>query len=138
MLLQEIVEYIRTQSTGFVRGTNLFRGFWHDVPDTATLVREYGGRPPQHTFGSTTPEWEAPRIQVLCRSKSYDTARDNAETIYRLLDNVSNQTLTPSTSATGTRYLKIDAQQSPFSLGRDDNDRAIIGCNYEVWKELST
>jgi hypothetical protein len=141
MILHEVAQYIKTKSTGFVRGTNLFCGFMPDSPATCSALYVYAGSPSEHVMGSTALAYETPRLQVVCRSSASVTAYRNAYTIYKYLDAVGSTgspTLKPSTSATGCVYHKIDALQSPFMMGRDSNGYFLYGCNYEIWKDLST
>lgn len=139
MLLDEIAKLIDDSSTEFSVGTNLFKGFESShVLDTALFVHEYGGRSPELVFSSSTPAYEIPRVQVVSRSSDYQTARNNIETIYRLMIGQTNITLKPSTGATGTKYLSISPIQSPFYLNQDENERHRCVCNFEVMKLLST
>lgn len=139
MILDEIAKLIDDNSTSKTVGTNLFKGFENPMaPDTSTFVHEYGGRAPEFTFGSSSPAWEIPRIQVVDRSTDYVAARKSAEFNYKLLMGQVNKTLKPSSGATGTRYLSIEPQQSPFYLGQDDNLRHRFVCNFECLKSLSS
>jgi hypothetical protein len=136
MILDDITKFIAASSTAFTSGTNLFASmFPPGSADTAAVVIEYSGPGPEWAFGSTSPIRERPRVQIISRSSSYQTARTNAETIHTILDRgVTNSTLAGST---GNRYLTIAAVQSPFSLGQDQNDLHRVACNYQVEKERS-
>lgn len=128
-MLVELGEWLEDQAVGTV-GTNLFLGRLPDTPDAATALFEYAGAAPFHTMGPTVV-WERPRLQVLCRAADYATARSQAETIYQLLDVVAETTIE------SVRYHQIEALQSPFLVQRDANDRPVIGCNYEVWRDVT-
>lgn len=130
-LLEEVGTYLDTSSTRFALGTSLFLGILPDastIAGTAAAIIETGGSPPQHTLGSTRPAWEVATVQLLCRSTSPVTARANADAAWDILDQVSNQTLSPST------YLRISALQSPFLAWRDDLARPVYAANFEVWR----
>lgn len=139
--LDEIARYIDKNSTTLTLATNLWKSWIPDkAPATSVLVLERGGIAPSRGLGSTSgPVFETPSVQVLSRSTSYQTARANAETIYRLLDKVANQTLYPtsSTSTGGTYYVSIDALQSPFPIGRDGSGAHQVSVNFLARKELS-
>lgn len=131
LLLDELGTYLQTNGIG-TQGTDLFLGSLPDRPDAAVAVLEYGGLAPEHTMGANTaPDFERPRVQVLSRHADYTTARQKAEDAYRLLDKLT------ATSLSSTLYLRIAALQSPTWLGQDQNNRHVVSCNFQVWKELS-
>ena len=139
MLLDEISKLITDNATEFVLQTNIFKGFENpNTQDTCVSVHESGGLAPDYVFNSSNPAWEEPSIQILSRSTSYQTARNNAQTIFNLLQQQKNVTLKPTTNDTGAFYHSISPLQSPFQLGTDENDRHEISCNYIARKELST
>src|ERR1051325_6921886 len=127
MLLDEIGAYLQSLSLGTV-GTDLFLGSTPDSPDACVTVREYGGEAPEFTLGPSVA-YEQPRIQIVCRAgvADYAAARTKAEAIYRAL-NVAEATLS------ATHYLRIEPLQSPFPIGRDENNRWEIAFNCSVMK----
>jgi hypothetical protein len=140
MILDDLVTYLDAQSTALSllsgTGGNLSKAFMPDAspaPNTMVTLYETGGRAPVHVFTTSTQTrlHEQPTVQVLSRSSSYQTARNNAETVFGILDGIAN-TLLPT--ATGIRYVSIEAIQSPFSIGRDANDRHLVSCNYQIMK----
>ena len=139
MILDEVAKLITDNTTTRVIGTSLFKSFSApSAPITTTVVLETQGTPPTRVFGSSAPAFENPGIQIIDRSSDYQTARNSAELIYRLLQAQANTTLKPTTADSGTRYLTLEPQQSPFSIGQDENGYHQISCNYLVMKELST
>ena len=130
MLLDEIGNYLQINGVGTL-GTDLFTGLLPDAPDAAVAIIEYGGTAPTHTLGGGTAKYEQPRVQVVARATTYSAARSKIETIYKLLQAVSNASLS------SVRYLSIEAVQSPFLLTRDENARAVLACNFQIVKELS-
>jgi len=139
MILDEICYLIDSNSTSRTLGTNLFAGFQSPLtPDTATFVQEYSGRKPNFTFGSSTPAWENPRVQILDRSTDYQTARNASEKHYKIIMGQVNVVLKPSSSATGTTYLSLTPINSPFYVGQDSNERHQMAFNIEAMKNLST
>jgi hypothetical protein len=95
--------------------------FYHDWPDsvtgaydTATLVRQYAGSPPDHAFGG--PATERPGFQVTARSKTPSTAEANIHAAFDALDGVGS----------------MWANQSPFFLGVDDVGRHVWVVNFRT------
>ena len=81
-------------------------------------------------LGSAAPNLEVPSLQVRCRATSYATAEALANDVWGVLVLILNETLT------STKYLRIEAQQSPFPLERDTQDRVIFIANFNVIKEV--
>ena len=143
MLLDDIATYLAAQSTAFtiLAGTegNMTKGFMPDAapaPDTCTTLYETGGTAPTHTFSTDadTRYFENPRLQIMTRSTSYESARDRADKAFKLLDGLAN-TVLPTTA--GSLYIDISAVQSPFSIGRDANDRFLMSVNFDVMKTVA-
>lgn len=111
-------------------GTNLFLGRLPDTPDTCATLVQTAGTLPTDTFGTSYPPIETQGLQTIIRAASYATAEALAVDIFKSLAAVENQTLT------STLYLKIEAQQSPFALERDTQERMVMSCNYLVMKAL--
>jgi len=134
----EIQDHLVGSSTGFVlggtAGGNVFVSQIPDsAPDTSVTIYETGGIGPSFGFASTEPLFETPGLQIVARSTSYATARANAESVYQALYAPVNASLTGST----TYYLRVTPQQSPFDMGRDDNGRHQVVCNYLAEKEVT-
>lgn len=130
MMLDEIANFVEAEAlvpVGFI----LRRGSSSDQPDNMIIIREYGGGAPHFVHPTTGIGFENPRVQIECRSKTYVSARNAAEAIYRKLAEVSQQELS------GCRYLRITPLQSPFLMGRDTNGRERIVFNAQVVKEVS-
>ena len=141
MLLDDVVTYLDAESTALAKlsgsAGNLSKAFMGDAsptPDTMVTLYETGGSSPIHVFttGTQTRLHEQPGLQAISRSTSYVTARNNAEVVFVKLDGLAN-TLLP-TATGGIHYVSIDAVQSPFSIGRDGNDRHLVSVNFLVVK----
>ena len=130
MLLDELATYLAAQGIG-TQGVDLFNGVLPDSPPDAVALFEYGGVAPVHALGGGQAKYERPRVQVVARATTYSAARSKIETIYKLLQAVSNASLS------SVRYLSIEAVQSPFLLTRDENARVVLACNFQIVKELS-
>jgi|TARA_R110002020_G_scaffold175414_7_gene367303 hypothetical protein len=110
-------------------GTNLFLGRLPESPDTCVAIYQTGGLAPIDQLGTAAPNLEVPGLQVRCRAASYSTGEALANDVWGVLVLILNETLT------STRYLRIEAQQSPLPLERDTQDRIIFVANYYVTKE---
>ncbi len=134
MLLDDLVTLVDAQ-TALTDAVDLFAGGFYDeagAPDTQAALYEYSGLPPHHVLGSTNaPIAVLPRVQVACRSSNYATARTLAQTIYDVVANLTHQTLSPS----GKRYIRVEALQEPFDMGRDENHRNVIGFNLQITRD---
>lgn len=137
MLLDDIADYISSGGVGTVGSTaswGIFKGIRPDFPDKCVAVYEYGGAFSLHAMSSGPGRAvaERPRVQVVIRTNNYSTGRTKANEVFRLLDGLRERAIN------GVTYKWAAAIQSPFLLGRDENDRALIAANYEVWKAIST
>lgn len=139
MVSDDILDLLSSGGCGNVEET-LFVGRIPDDIDTGIAVVETGGQPPVRTFGSVAPssfgaggavaEW--PSIQIMSRAADYATARARIQDAFSLIDNLAPRTIN------GVRYLGAFARQSPFDLGRDQNDRSRWAVNFDVCKAVST
>jgi len=141
MLLDDVATYIVAQSTKFTllagSAGNLAKSKMMDTitPDTTVALYETGGTATAQSFSTgtgATVEYEQPGLQVLSRSTNYQTARNNAQTIFTMLDGFTGTLPT----ATGPVYLSIDANQSPFPVGPDANGRWLISLNFNIRKAI--
>lgn len=126
-LLDALCDYIETGTT-LVEGTDLFKSFLPPTPDGAVALFEYPGRPGEYAFGAGGASPERPRVQIVSRATTYSAARSALETIYTFLDGKTNVTLG------GTQYLGIFATTAPAAMERDDTNRELCSCNFEIQK----
>ena len=132
-VLTDIGRYLNDASIStqdLTLGTNLFLGRLPETPDTCVGVIQTAGVAPTDTFGTSFPPLETHGLQTLVRATTYATAEALAVDVMKSLASVDNQTLT------STLYLKIEAQQSPFALERDYQERLVMSCNLLVTKTL--
>jgi hypothetical protein len=132
LTLDEITSAIAS-ATGLTVGDEIFASSMPNEPDEAVCVYEYPGMAPTFVQGSAAIDLEHPRVQCVFRGEQgdYETPRDTAETAYRYLAGVANQSLS------STRYLNIMPLQSPFSLGPDGNGRPRVAFNLQIDKAVS-
>lgn len=126
MLLDDISDYLVGEGTGTVYKDQLPAS-----PDTTLAVFSIPGFGPTHTM-QAPHVLEEPRIQVLVRSQSLQTAHQNALNVYGLLNGLRNKTIN------GVQYHWTTALTQPYSMGRDQNQRYIVACQYDVKKDRST
>jgi len=131
MLLDDIGDYLSSGGLGTL-GTDMFLSTLPDEPDTVISIFETGGSSPMHTMGANPPLAEFPSFQVICRARRYDDARVLAKDADILLNGVRNRLIN------GVMYRWIMAQQSPFFISRDEQNREEIGCNYSVVRDSAT
>ena len=101
-----------------------------EAPDTVTTVVETAGAPPLFAHDIVGVNVEQASFQIYTRAELYSVARSRNEDAFQLLNKQVNVTLG------GVFYPRIFAQQSPFSIGRDDKHLAEIVSNYSVRKGL--
>ena len=132
-LLTDIGSYLNSASIStqdLTLGTNLFLGRLPESPDSCVALVQTAGVNPTDTFGTSFPPLENQGLQTLIRATSYATAEALAVDVFKSLTSVENATLT------STLYFKIEGQQSPFALLRDDQERQVMSYNYIVTKAL--
>lgn len=129
MLLDDISDLLTTGGVA----TTKYKSYLPEQPDDAFLLTETGGRGPVHGFAGSPGQalLEIAGLQVLRRSSSYQTARNGMDTVMGLLDGLSERTIN------ATRYSYVEAQQVPFSLGRDKSERSMVAVNFLAYKEPS-
>jgi hypothetical protein len=130
LLLTDIDDYLTTAG---VTTPEIFRGYQPEDPNRCVVIYETMGFAPVQRMGSSpgTALAERPEVQIVARSTSYPTARNDAEDCFKALDGLYERTIN------GTRYLYVEAMQSPFFLDRDDLNRVRVACNYRIVKDLT-
>lgn len=136
MLLNDIGTLLSSGGVGTV-GSDLFLGLMPAAPDNATCVYETGGRAPARAMHSAAGQASMtyPHIQIVVRgaADTYEVARAVAQKAFLLLDGLPHRTINT------TCYLGGESLQAePFLLGRDEQFRPLIACNYELAKRLAT
>ena len=126
MLLDDLSDFMSSGGMGTV-----YKDQTPPTPDTVTSVYAQIGTAPTYTMRNPHV-LEQPRIQVVCRSISLETAHDNARSAYELLSGVRNRTIN------GVASHWISAAQEPVLIGKDQNARFTVACNYDIKKDRST
>ncbi len=141
-MVDEVATYLAAQGVGTVKTASndpawpiytagLQEGTKTNPHDAIGLI-EGVGESPQDEMGATVGAviFENPSLVVQVRSRSAVTARTKAEACWAKLHKFVG-------TLSGTRYLLMQARQSPMPIGRDDGDRWIFGFNVGVSKERS-
>ena len=131
MLLDDLGDYLSSGGMGTV-GINVFLSLLPDQPDTCVSVFETGGSASLHTMGGTNPVAENPSVQIICRAKTYTTARILAKDVDLLMNGLRNRTIN------GVKYSWVQGVQAPFFIARDANNREEVGCNYNIIRDSAT
>jgi len=128
VLLNEIAAFLSTV-TGLTT-VDIRKGGMPATPDVVMVVSEYGGSPPDLGFGVSGIQYEHPGLQITCRGVAYDymTPRGYVVLAYQALSTVQGTVLS------GTLYHLIRPVQTPFLMNRDENQRCVFACNFDVEK----
>jgi len=128
-MLDDLGTYLEAQVGSLTLGTNLFLGRMPDSPDVCVTLYEYGGGAPTNVMGGDNmPPIEEPRVQVLTRADGYTATRTLAGECWTAIEAILNESLS------GTLYHRVSANQSPFPLERDSQDRVLFAQNFRVLK----
>lgn len=107
--------------------TPIYTGWQPADPGDCITLNEYAGRPPE-----TLVEVETPGLQIRIRGEAgendYQKTRALSQTIFNLLHDKKNF------KAGAGEYIHVTAQQSPFFLERDINNRPEFIINFLVMK----
>ena len=105
-----------------------------EQPDEAFILSETAGRGPIHAMagGPGQAKLEVAGLQVIRRSASYQTARDDMQNVMDLLDGLTERTIN------STRYSYVEATQTPFGMMRDESQRSMFAVKFLAYKDLST
>lgn len=114
---------------------NVYQEFYPpSAPDRMCCIYEQVGLPPQRGLGGTIA-WYNPRLVVVNRASAiiaggegFATAQSDAFSIFNLLKNVVNKTLS------GTFYMEILPDGSPQAQSLDSTNRPVFVTNYKVMK----
>lgn len=128
MLASEVAEWIGDNITNCSFDTsgvtgNVFISTMPSSPDTVVMVSEYGG-----TVDDKNPFSDI-NVQARVRGTrdprvSYNIAKE----IFDELQGLTNTTLISS----GSRVIKVVAQNTPIDIGRDDNGRHEWTINFNI------
>lgn len=128
MLASEVAEWIGDNITNCSFDTsgvtgNVFISTMPSSPDTVVMVSEYGG-----TVDDKNPFSDI-NVQARVRgTKDPRVSYNIAKEIFDELQGLTNTTLISS----GSRVIKVVAQNTPIDIGRDDNGRHEWTINFNI------
>ena len=126
--IDNLATYLQTQGHGTV-GSDLFKGSSPDSPNDLITVVDTGGIPNELNFRGAG--LEVATVQVLCRNKRQEVARDKLTAISDDLHQLVNTNLGTYT------IISALAQDRPAVLNRDDKERWRLVTNYLIRYRLS-
>jgi len=123
-LLADIKTRIQTLSLG--AWTTIRRGEMPPTPDAVICLFEYAGNPPNRGFGRPGLQYVNPGVQVKVRGTAtdYDGPHAMIQTIFEDLVKVQDVVIG------STNFNLITANQTPFLLERDGNQRCVWAVNF--------
>jgi hypothetical protein len=127
---EDIATYCANQGIGTL-GTDIFVNNLPDTPeypDNLVVFNDTAGFGPDHAMGgpSDNPAFENPSVQVLVQNVYSETAINTCYDVFQLLDGLKDQTID------SVVYLLVTALNSPFIIGKDENDRYRVACDFLV------
>lgn len=111
--------------------------FTHELPErpnSGLVIAPTGGSGYDRTMSSTPANapLERPSIQLRARATDTLTAEALLMSAHVILNGMSER------SINSHRYYYIRAIQSPMYLGRDEANRPLFSCNYDILRAEST
>ena len=133
MILDDVMTYLGSASVGLTAGTNLFAGTCPESPDRSCAIYETGGMQPIHAMSGSPGNAlvERPRISIITRAMTYQSARQLAQNIFQVMDGLTNTTIN------GTSYLLVRAVNSPSQMDVDKGRPRLV-MNFDIMKKVST
>lgn len=118
-MLTDLLEDLSTYFTASGMNTVCYRDTMLDDQDDAVALYEYNGQTfaPQVSGANRS-------VQVVCRSKSPTTAKEQARLLYHALE-VEDGIL----NLTASRWTMVDLASPPFKLKIDEKDRVYYCFN---------
>ncbi len=124
-LLLDIVSFLIAKQIVIADGTDVFRDFTPEAPDSLVALHEYSGSP-----ASLYDPAVHRSVQILVRDPDADMARQKAVNIFKAFqeeqDDDGRVDLTP------TRWGQVYLRQPPFLMKRDENNRVYYAFNIGI------
>lgn len=128
--MPSIVDAVADFIEGSLNGWVVSRAYEPPTPNRTVTLIEYPGEPPETTFAMDYPSFQ---VRVRSDPWAYEEARDEAETLYRLLHAA---TIAADVGVSPIGTVTIVAQQQPFPVDRDELDRDVIAFNCRSMRTL--
>ena len=124
-LLLDIVLFLVGSDTVTGDGIDIFRDFTPEEPDSLVALHEYSGDP-----SSLYDNAVHRSVQVSCRDKDADAARQKALAVFNAIKSV--QGTDGIVHFTTERWGQVYLRQTPFRLKTDENNRAYYAFNMGI------
>lgn len=128
-VLDEVAIFLQTAGVGTI-GTDLFKGSRPDEPDDCVTIYEYPGNASEYVQNKPTPNQESVQLQIVGRGKQYEVVRAKVKIAWDAMQLVQ-------ATLSGVKYRRLHPNASLGLIGRDNNDRVLIGFNATAEKEPS-
>jgi hypothetical protein len=129
-LVEDMLVFVPTLTTGLVVGTNFFGDLLPDEPIKCVAVIATPGAGPDEVFGNDLPPVTRPRLQLMVRDATYAEAKTTVEQIWKGLMVVANIDIN------GTHYYRIGSTDVPSLLRKNARNNPIFSCNFDVSKQV--
>lgn len=123
-LLEDIVEYLKSNGLVEGDGVDTFRDFQPEAPDNIISLHEYKGDP-------VSPYTEVVHrsVQVIVRNTSAAAAKNKADQVFKAFRNHDE---TQRIDFTTTRWGQVHIRQAPIKIKQDDKNRIHYGFNLGI------
>jgi hypothetical protein len=111
-------------------GETIFLGSAPPSPDAILTIFQYPGGSTEYVQESPRPSQVGALIQIVGRGHDYVAVETLVDNAWRLFTSVVNSLIN------GTKYRKIWPNGMPGLIGRDNNDRVMIGFNATAEREI--
>lgn len=111
--------------------------FTHELPErpnSGLVITPTGGSGYDRTMSASPANapLERPSIQLRARATDAGTAEALLMSAHVILNGMNER------AVNGYRYYYVRAIQSPMYLGRDEANRPLFSCNYDILRAEST
>lgn len=131
MLSDDIADVL---TSGGIASASLFIYELPERPHTGLVVAPTGGYGYDRTMSASPANAPLERPSIQLRSRSTDAA--TAEALLMSAHVILNGMTARAVNA--NRYYYVRAVQTPMYLGRDDENRPMFSCNYDILRAEST
>lgn len=109
--------------------SDIFLSRMPDAPDACVALIESLGSSPEHVFGPSVAAVSVIRVRAMCRAgrNDYPSARTKATAVRASLGAIRNTTIS------GQSILCVMATGDVYPIGRDGDDRPVMGADFTVW-----
>jgi len=138
-MIEEIGTYLTGSTAIGTLGTDVFLNVLPETTRLTVSILEAAGGAPNFTMGRVAPAYGNASIDILVRSTvgtggyaNPSNARTRVQRVWNRLNAVTNLTLSGST------YLRIEPDDEPHLIDRDEQGRVIFGCSFTVHRTGTT